>query len=836
MDNHINHLEQLKCQIRPYLKDFLIEQGQKISDSNMLRCINPAHDDSNPSMKLLADLNNEQLFCYGCHCRADIFQANHWLTGAPIIGIGFIKENVEALASRYGIKYEPIELTKEATERLDLLRLNKIVSDILIQKDERGNPINWTLEHAEERGWPVSTCEALHISTIIDYKKFISTVQRNSGLTFEELKNYDISSKLFGPDKISITIFDERGNPVGFIARNLKWKKGSKEPKYFNTSTNPLFHKGSVLYGMHIARRATDRRLDVFEGNGSFIVAYANGHKSCVSLMGSMISEAQINLIKKLGFTHVNFILDNDDTGIAKTEECMNKFAHIEGIKISYSKLEFKKGDKGNDPDDFIRLYGLSELYKLKTISSFEHFLSEKAELARTGQIDKTKFISHMIGIIRNTANRIERGDQIKALAKATEVNEDDIRDEIKRIEDESVVTIKKDLIHKLEKAKDTQEIIYTLEDTKNSIDKIGSTLGEKFDLSEVECVTAFKNLVSTIKNRTPGIQGWKTGYSLLDRRLSGIPKPVGLNENGQNIRVPGTLFAIAGAPQHSKSTVLQNLALYLAANNDDIKVLLWSLDDSRERTLERMVSMHSGVDWNVVTRRTEPTPEEEEKIESSINYLLSLMSSGKLIIKDQSFGNTIPDIRRWVEYVQRKSDTPICLCIDGFHKIAPSGSEMGMSGYALTTSHSSNLKTMAQTHCISIIATLEINKGARTVGVEPDLTAISLTGKIEFDFDIIAVVYNHYQDTGGQSKAYITDSQGFIHKLIKFNIRKSKEGGEGPLYFTQHPRNFNIRFYSMEQIMEMTGAEESASVKSDNVVIEPPDVGNLRFSEPWNN
>lgn len=820
-------LESLKAQVRPRLLDFLREKGVEVSENGMLVCLHPMHQDTNASMKVISDMNNEELYCYGCGIKGDIFSAHSWLDDVSNEGLSFIKDNVYHLADKYSIQYEEMEFTAEQLEVMEQIKLNKLICDMLTATDERGSPVGWTNEHAVARGWKPEVCRKLRIATVLDYDRLMRSLTLHTGMDREQLrKERGVRGDLFGPDYITIPIFDERGQPIGFTARWLKWEKGAKQPKYVNSNTSATFQKGKVLYGLHLCRDARGRRLDVFEGNGSFITAFGAGHKSCVALCSSGFTEDQINLIQRMGFKHVNLCLDGDSTGRKQTGKYMKQLSGREGLKVSFTRIP-----DDMDPDDLIQAEGLEALYKLGTTSAFAYFLENEAESAKRG--DVVPFITKMVKVIQNTENRVERGKQLAELAAAVEVPEEDIRAEMRRVEALNVASIKDQITKGVRFAQDTDELLSTLDTVRRSVESQGGGLTEREALSSEESLSNFKDLCTILSNRKSGIQGWKTGFPLVDMRLSGIPKPVGKDDQGNDIPIPGALVGFAGAPQHGKTTVLQAFELGMAMNNDDITMLSWSLDDARERRAERAIAMHSGVDWRAVTRRVPPNTQQLKKIAESAEIIGELMRTGRLIFKDQSNGSTIPFLTRWVEHAQKEYGRPVCVVIDSFHKIGASGDEAAKTDFAVTKKHSQDLKALYKTHNITIMASLELNKGASR-GSEPDLLAITEARKIEYDFDVVATVFNHYYDMDGASDAFL-DEGGLTKPLIKVNFKKSKEGGTGPVFFALNPLNFRLSAYSLDEVTQLTSTEEVKPVESGNVTINPPDTGSLKaVNEPW--
>lgn len=833
MSNSEAAFEALKSSIRPYLKDYLNKEGIKISPNGMMQCLNPAHLDKNASMKLLSDLRDEQVWCYGCQTTGDIFTVNHWIKKAPIHGVEFIKDNVFELAKEFSIPHDDIQLSSEQIERLEQIRFNSLVVERLTLKDDRNEPINWTHEHCNARGWPSSVCEKLKIATVLDYNKLIRDLQRMTGMTVDEIKAKGVTSELFGPEYITIPLYDPRGRPIGFTARYMKWTKESSVPKYRNSSHSSAFQKGSTLYGLHLIRNAGRKRLDIFEGNGSFITAYGAGHNSCVALCGSSLTDEQIKLIVDMGYSNINLVLDQDDTGKKKTDEYMQRLSGIEGLKVHCTALTFKPEDSHlKDPEDFIQKYGLAEFYKLKPVGGFDWYLMQEAEAVKNGQIDPADFAKKMVKVIYNTENRIDRARQRAKLAEITGIPERDLEMEMERQVKISVNDIKTSIAKKLSTATSIDDIVDAVESFKGSM---SDTLDYKETaklLSIEESVQSFDEFMTTLENKKPGIQGWTCAYPLVDVRLSGIPKPVGFDDDGNKIPIPGSLFGFAGAPQHGKSTIMQNFALNIALKNPDAITLYWCLDDSRQRVTERLLAMHSGISWKKITRREPISGDEIDRLKESVIVLRDLMESGRLLLKDRSNGSTMQFLTKWIETTKERTDQPILIGIDSFHKIGVGDADANLNEYAKAKKICSKLKDYAQTYCISVLSSLELSKG-QARGVEPELLNIMDARKIEYDFDIIATVYNHYYDTDGESDQIITTDSGKIKPLIKFNIRKSKDGGSGPVYFALNQDNFRITDYSLDDIKRLTNTNVIKSVSMGGLRITPPDVNGLAKPKP---
>ena len=822
----LSQFEDIKEKLRPYLRNLLEDSGVEITHNGMFCCINKMHVDSNPSAKLLSDLDEKQYYCYSCGDSGDIFKAFNQLSDAPVEGHDFIKNNLYKLADKYSVDYTPVEFTPEQLEQIKWYSVYRTISDLLIIKDEEGERVYSHTQFAEERGWDRNICDKLRIGTIIDYEIFIKAIQKTTGFTSDEIKEFDIKRTIFGSDCITISLFDDNNRPIGFTSRWVNWSKGEKRPKYTNTRHTPIFNKSSHLYNLNNAKKSSYTTCDIYEGQGSVIAAMQAGFQSCIALGGTALSDDQVSSLLSHNISSINLVLDPDAAGSKAVSKHLEALSGREGLDVFIT--EIPKDLNATDPEDIIRYKGIAEFKKLKEISAFEYFLKKDF----TNNTDKKKFFEKMIPLILNTSNRIKRGEQIKSLAEITETNEIDIRDEIERLSTESTLAIKRQYEKRLSTARTPDDILSTIDDFRVKIeDSIGSK-NEKSLLGPKECADGFLELTTTLNNKKSGLQGWSSGYTVLDNKLSGIPKPIGYDDEGNKIQIAGSIIGIAGAPQHGKSTIIQNLALNLAKNNDDINILYWSLDDSRERTFERMISIDSTTDWRKVTRRLAPSPTEKLKIDGSIKTIHSLIQEGRLNIKDHSTGSTIPMLKRWIEANREHSDKPILVIIDSFHKISGSLSKQYSNDTAMAKDHSQQLKQLAQTHKVTVMCSLEMNK-TQSVGSEPSLHHITETRKIEYDFDIIGLVYNKYYDMDGNTTEFTRNPlNNKVMPMIKLNIKKSKDGGAGPVWFSLNTETFNMDCYTTDEMQNIIGREEILPVETNGIKITPPDVGSTKKVE----
>lgn len=780
-----NNLNDLISQVRPYLKQYLIDNGVEIvqkGQTDFFKCINPEHPDKNPSNGFVKGTGDQQFHCFSCLKNGDIFTACHLIEGKPLYGLGFIKDNLEYLLNKYAIEYT-LDYTEEQLLAIKYEKVYEEAARLLTSVDKSTGKLKYsTTEHTEKRGWDKEFCIKHNISTVLDFDIFIKDLSSHTGLSVEDLRSAGIKSKLFGPDFITITVRDFNNVVRGFVSRYIHHKKGSEIPKYCNTSIedNPTYHKDRLLYFLEVAKKYNSRRLDIFEGYGSAIIAHQNNYHNCVAIGSTAFSEHHMQIIRDLGFQHINFVLDQDATGSDMMEKYIEKFSGYNGLQVTTTRLPLTPDDLSvsgqNDPDYYIRKYGIDTYRALKPEGVFTHMLKKhKDNLSLENNPVYTKnFTKQIIPLIINEPDMLERSQMIKSLAEISGFDKEDIRAEINRIEKTDIRNLRDDISRKIRNVNTADDLQDLLSKAQDNIKDSGSTKNEKYLVSLTESIEILDGIFTEMNNQPEGIHGWKTGFTPLDTMLDGIAKPV----------KGGIAIGFAGAPQHGKSAAMLNLVTKLATNNDDIAICYWAIDDHRKAIAYRLVSMLSGVHMKKVRNNIKRSMEDERAIKEAQDLIRELTASRKLVFKDDRYGRTKNKAESWIKETQDATGNHILLCVDSLHNVQ--GSE-GMESRTKLVTTSTWLKSLCAKVPVTIMATLELVKN-KTKGEKPTLQSISESGKMEFDFDTLAIVWNEAQ--GNYCPVDMVQAKwglpGNYRPIIELDFQKNKSGAgeKSSLYF----------------------------------------------------
>ena len=113
-------------------------------------------------------------------------------------------------------------------------------------------------------------------------------------------------------DRLMFPITDRKGRVVAFGGRAL----GEAKAKYLNSPETPVFHKGSVLYGLALAAPAVRESgtVVIVEGYMDVIALHGAGLRHVVAPLGTAVTEDQLRLLWRAAPEPI-LCLDGDAAG-----------------------------------------------------------------------------------------------------------------------------------------------------------------------------------------------------------------------------------------------------------------------------------------------------------------------------------------------------------------------------------------------------------------------------------------------------------------------------------------------------------------------------------------
>lgn len=272
-------------------------------------------------------------------------------------------EAIEWLAQRYGI---PLEYEDGGPDNvLSKNTLLAIHEDALLYYQKHFNETEtvqryWTdtrhfsREAAEKYGIGWAPLRDTQLLAFLKRKKYPLEALQQCGLFYVNERNqYDLRPRFTG--RLMIPIYDVQERVIGFSGRILEGKDVSK---YVNSPETPIFHKGSVLYGLHHARRFVQERFILVEGQLDALRCWECGLDTAVAPQGTGITEMQMSLLRR--YAEKLLCLTDGDAAGQKCALRVIELAFKTGIEAEIATLA-----PGEDPDSFFLREGSSGLEQL---------------------------------------------------------------------------------------------------------------------------------------------------------------------------------------------------------------------------------------------------------------------------------------------------------------------------------------------------------------------------------------------------------------------------------------------------------------------------------------
>jgi len=153
--------------------------------------------------------------------------------------------------------------------------------------------------------------------------------------------------------RLLFPIHDLRSRVVAFSGRIL----GAGEPKYLNSPETPIFHKGQLLYNLHLAKHGMRKaeRAILVEGQFDVLRLTLAGFEDVVAPLGTGLSDDQAALLQR-HTPHVILLYDSDDAGLRATFRAGDALLRHK-LRVSVATLP-----DGEDPDTLVRKGGAAAL------------------------------------------------------------------------------------------------------------------------------------------------------------------------------------------------------------------------------------------------------------------------------------------------------------------------------------------------------------------------------------------------------------------------------------------------------------------------------------------
>ena len=283
--------------------------------------------------------------------------------------------------------------------------------------------------------------------------KYTEDVLEKAGLIIKRENNNGYIDRF--RNRITIPIFDEKGNIVAFGARAIE---AGQNPKYLNSPDTLVYNKSHILYGLYQAKDAikTNDAIVIMEGYFDVISAQVNGVKNAVGACGTALTDSHVKMISRYTPSRrIYLAFDTDKAGqnAAKrgAQVIKDAFAGLGNIKQfdesfgSFSssndryacEIRVVVPPEGKDPDEFIRENGAQAyqqvLEKAPLLIDFQ--IDSVLNLYQKGMspVEKSNIVKEVLPYLTEINNNIVRGEYVKIVAGRLDITEQALQNEMKK-------------------------------------------------------------------------------------------------------------------------------------------------------------------------------------------------------------------------------------------------------------------------------------------------------------------------------------------------------------------------------------------------------------------
>lgn len=386
----------------------------------------PFHAEKTPSFMVSPE---RQVFkCFGCGQSGDIFTFLEKVEGWDF------REALNELAEKVGIKLKSFAPAEGSKRKEKLIAVNtlaaKFFSHLLINHKLGRKARNYLVKRGiKQKMWELFNLGYApggweNLLGFLAKRGFLLDDIAASGLVVSR-EGVNLKDRGKGyydrfRDRLIFPIKDARGTILGFSARVLEESNDRKEPKYINTPQTQIFNKGSLLFGLDLARDAIRNAGEAILAEGEFdvISAYQAGIRNIVASKGTALTDKQTALIARLT-ENVVLAFDADlagDTAARRGIELLD----LAGVTVKVAKLESYK-----DPDEFCQKdpAGFKKIIA-GAVNIYDYYIDSLTKRYNPKSVEGQKKISkELLPILSKISDDLVRAHYIEELARLLDVD-----------------------------------------------------------------------------------------------------------------------------------------------------------------------------------------------------------------------------------------------------------------------------------------------------------------------------------------------------------------------------------------------------------------------------
>ena len=385
----------------------------------------PFHQEKTPSFMVSAE---RQVFkCFGCGEGGDVFTFLEKVEGWDF------REALEELANKVGVKLEKFAPSGKSQQKERLVEINNLVSKFysyILEKHAFGENAR---KYLKERGIMDKTWRKFGVGfalagwentfKFLTKRKFGAADIASAGLIVAKQRRAGQEYFDRFRNRLMFPLRDSRGTILGFAGRLIdppSHKASEGEAKYINSPETPIFNKGSLLFGLDLARKPIRDKNEAVLVEGEFDVmsAWQIGVENVVASKGTALTEKQVVTLSRL-CENVVLSFDEDIAGDAAARRGI-ELLDVAGMQVKVVRL-----GKHKDPDEYSQKDAVGFKNALKNAENiYDYFIDSAIVRFDAKSADgKKKIGSEVLPVLAKISDDLVRAHYIDRLAKVLELD-----------------------------------------------------------------------------------------------------------------------------------------------------------------------------------------------------------------------------------------------------------------------------------------------------------------------------------------------------------------------------------------------------------------------------
>jgi len=343
--------------------------------------------------------HKEIFYCFGCHKSGDVISFIADVENCSQI------EAAKYIADRYQIELpEDLQSSHSQQNKNHYQDICTTVADWCHEQLKKSPSV---LAYLHQRDITEQSIDYFKIgyfpSGLLAIKNLIHEM-KNQNILVDDLIDAAIIAQgktvLYSPfeERIIFPIADTMGNYCGFGGRIFK--PNDQRPKYYNSHENEFFTKGSLLFGLDMAKKPIQETGHVFlvEGYTDCVAMAQHGYRNSVATLGTACTLQHLKLLARYA-NDVYVLYDGDAAGkqaiLRLTQLCWQANTELKVIELP----------EGEDPASFLEKGGNLKALIAQAQDIFGFFI------ASMGTNFKTKSLNERVNLTRKLLETIASVD-----------------------------------------------------------------------------------------------------------------------------------------------------------------------------------------------------------------------------------------------------------------------------------------------------------------------------------------------------------------------------------------------------------------------------------------